>query len=500
MKKIIITVIILTILISCNNNHSEKLNESKIICELDKLETEYEKLCIEAGMEVWEYYSDTNKNSMSHYKELFSGFLLKDSLINSIKYWNLRSNELSNDTLIRRLELWNNILTCAQVDFDPEIIELQNSLETQLSEYPSNDISDNELELSILRLISLRNEKAKKSGYGNYAYMVLQNTGIDTVWFENLIYTLDTGSQKSYNAFIRSHFPDNSDLKYEDIIEYIIQSYYLNDVPVVENNKKEELIYKTISDIGIEMNDLPVQYEITELPPGIGGFGNSIDIPDDFRAVVMKELSFYFLLHEIGHGLNGTNVLIKYPVLKGYEWCTGNSEDLYSEAMAEVIAKFSQSKAWLKENGYDDNYIDSIRNARKELYPVLLRLKLVNSLFEIELYKHPEKKPSDIKNELYRKFFNVDKDFSKKPNLIQLSYVSYPVYEQNYLIADIISWQIHEYLEKEYGENYATNINVGNYLKEKLWKDGQLHNWQYKVEKATGKEPDIKGYLKFLME
>jgi hypothetical protein len=500
MKNLISIGSILIILISCNSNHSNKLNEKAIVLDLDKLETEYEKICKYAGMEVWEYYSDTSKNSMSNYKELFSNFLLNDSIISNIKYWNSKSIELSNDTLVKRLELWNNILTCAQVDFAPEIIKLQNTLETQLSQYPSNEISDDELEASILKLINLRNDKAKQLGYGNYAYMVLQNTGIDTIWFENLIQTIDSSCSEEYSVFIQEHFPANSNVEYKDLIDYIIQSYCLNNNPVIEDDKKEKLIYKTLSNIGINVSDLPIQYEITELPPGIGGFGNCIDIPSDFRAVARKELSFYYLLHEIGHGLNWTNVSIKYPVLKGYEWCTGNSEDLYSESMAEVIAKFSQNKVWLKENGSNETYIDSIRNHRKEIFPVYLRLKLVNSLFEIELYKHPEKKPSTIKNELYKKYFNVDKDFSKKPNLIQLSYVSYPVYEQNYLIADIISWQVHEYMEKEYGENYTMNPNVGNYLKEKLWKDGEMYSWQYKVERATGKELDIKGYLKYLME
>lgn len=495
MKNLIIISFLIAMLFSCTPNDSNNFHKVEFINYLNELESEYETICKQAGMEVWEYYSDTGKNSMSNYKELFSNFLLNDSIINNINYWYSKSNELSNDTLIKRLELWNNILTCAQVDFDSEIMELQNTLETQLSQYPSDNISDDELESSILKLINLRNNKAKLLGYSNYAYMVLQNTGIDTIWFENLIQTLDSVSSNKYNIFIQNHFSDKPTVEYEDIIEYIIQSYYINDNQIIENNKKKNLIYETLSNIGIEVSDLPIQYEITELPPGIGGFGNSIDIPNDFRAVAREDLSFYYLLHEIGHGLHNTSVSINYPVLKGYEWCTGNSADLYSESMAEVIAKFSQSRAWMKKNGFAEAYIDTIQYNRKEIYPVYQRLKLVNALFEIELYKHPEKKPAIIRNELYKKYFNVDKDFSKKPNLIQFSYVSYPVYEQNYLIADIISWQVHKYLEKEYGENYAMNPNVGKYLKEKLWKDGELKNWQERIKMATKKELNVEDYL-----
>ena len=42
----------------------------------------------------------------------------------------------------------------------------------------------------------------------------------------------------------------------------------------------------------------------------------------------MGELSFYYLLHEIGHGISWTNVSSGYPILKGYEWCTGNLNDI----------------------------------------------------------------------------------------------------------------------------------------------------------------------------
>lgn len=501
MNKLIIIGCILTILISCN--HSNNLNEKAIALELDKLEIEYEKVCKNAGMEVWEYYSDTSINSMTKNKELFSNFLLDDSKIDNINYWNSKTNEILNDTLIRRLELWKSIVTCAHVDFSTEIIELQNTLETQLSKYPSDEISTDELEASILRLINLRNNKARQLGYGNYAYMVLQNTGIDTIWFENLIRTIDSASIKPYNTFIQNHFPNTSNIEYDDLRKYIIEVYRVNENPVIDNNEKEQLanlINTTLLGIGIKIEDLPIQFEITNLPPGIGGFGNCIDIPNDFRAVAMEELGFYYLLHEIGHGLHWTNVSIEYPILKGYEWCTGNLNDSYCESMAEVIAKFSQNKSWMKENGFTDSYIDSIQNNRKVIYPVYLRLKLINTLFEIELYKNQNKSPDKIKSELYSKYLLVDKDFSTKPNLIRLSYVSYPVYEQNYLIADIISWQIHEYLKKEYGGDYSVNSNVGHYLKEKLWKDGELYNWQNRVEGATDKELDIEGYLKHLME
>lgn len=484
------------LLCACTNYDSNNLNEKDIERYLNEQELEYESICIKAGNEVWQYYSDPTKNSMSEYKNLFSKFLINDSLIQNITHWNLKIKEFKNDSLIRRLKLWNNVITCARVDFDSEIIELQNELEKQLANYPSDNVTDEELENSIKKLITLRNNKAKQLGYENYAYMVLQNTGIDIIWFENLIHTIDSTTLEPYKRFIQHHIKDNhSVFEYDSLREYIIQAYRINEEPVIDNKNKEKLLYETVSNIGIDINALPIEFKITKLPPGIGGFGNCLDIPNDFRAVAMKELSFYYLLHEIGHGLHWTNITTKSPILKGYEWCTGNLSDLYSETMAETVAKFSQNEFWLKQNGFDKKTIASIKRQKSSIYPVYLRLRLVNTLFEIELYKHPEKDPALIKKELYSRYFLVDKDFSNKSNLIMLSYISYPVYEQNYLIADIISWQIHDYLRNQYGEDYALNSQVGEYLKIELWQNGELRDWKNRILTATGKELDVKGYL-----
>lgn len=499
MKKLIIFFVLIVstlITISCKyDNVSEwELNEY-----LNKKEVEYELICNQAGLEVWNFYSDTSHNSMKQYKQNFSEFYKDDTLKNTISSWSENILEIQNDTLKRRIELWQNIITCAQVDFDPEIIQLQDSLEIQIAEYPSEKYKEEEIELNVKQLISLRNNRAKSLGYSNYAYMILQNTGIDTLWFEDLIRVIDNATLPKYNELVKTIKKKKGadSIEYSEIRELIVKSYQLNEIPNIDNEKTKEFLNATLKNIGLDINKMPIQFKITELPPGIGGFGNCIDIPTDFRVVVMQKLSFRYILHEIGHGLHGTNVTTKSPILKGYEWSTGNSADAYSEAMAEVIGQFSQNIIWLKKNGYSANEVDSLIQLRKELSPIWLRLQLIHSLFEIELYKNPDKNAADIKKGLYKKYLLVDKDFSKYPNLILLQYVSYPVYEQNYLIADIISWQIHDYLAEKFGKEYVFNKNVGKFLIENYWKDGELLPWRNRLEKSTGAELDIKGYLKY---
>ena len=158
--------------LSCNVKNN--ISENEVSKYLNRIEKEYESVCKEAGMEVWEFYSDTSKHAADLYREKFSKLLLDDSLNNKITRWN-NISQIEDDTLKRRIEIWSRVLTLAKVNFDPQIIMLQNQLEEIISEYPSENYSDKEIESLVEQLIELRNLKAKESGYSNYAYMVLQN-------------------------------------------------------------------------------------------------------------------------------------------------------------------------------------------------------------------------------------------------------------------------------------------------------------------------------------
>jgi hypothetical protein len=497
-KKSIFYVMYLSVLVfSCGSIDDYDKGISEYLADKENV---YEDICRQAGLEVWNYYSDTTQSSMDRYKHSFYSFFKDDTFRRNIKTWNRDIRKVKNDILRRRLELWNNILTCARVDFDPETIKLQNRLEKQISDYSPGENQEYEIEKNVKRLINLRNERAKALEYGNYANMVLHNTGIDTTWFKQLIDIVDSRTLPAYNQLldeirIAAHIDT---IKYNNIRPYIIQAIELNDVPNIEVDLKEDVIKATLGNIGLDITNQPMQIEIVDLPPGIGGFGNCIDIPNDFRVVVMRELSFRYIMHEIGHGLHWTSVTTTTPVLKGYEWCKGNLADCYSEAMAETIAKFVESSTFLRSNGYTKHQIDSLTSVRLKVAPVWLRLQLIRSLFEVELYKNPDRSPASIKAQLYRKYLNVDMDFTHRANLVRLSFVSYPVYEQNYLIADIISWQIHDYLTTKYGHNYSSNKAVGEELIEMFWKDGELRPWQERLLYSTGSNLAVDRYLKSL--
>lgn len=484
-------------------NHSCILTltkDDKIAAYLDRKEIAYEKICNSAGLEAWELFTSQSGKTANLSRIDFSDFFNDDTLQQNISMWFNNRESIKNDTLRRRIEIWNNILTCSRVNYDKDIVRLQNRLESGLNTYPDGELTRNEIEQGLRNLVKMRNNKARSLGYGNYAYLILQNTGNDTIWFNNLINTIDSTTFAPYNIYLnelKSTLGKDS-ITIADLMEDITKVGQLTGIPYVPNESKMTQLGAILKDIGFDIEIMPLQFGINDLPPGIGGFGNAISIPTDFRAVVNHQLSFRYCLHEIGHGLQWTNVSTPYAVLKGYEWCAGNTPYLYYEGMAETVSGFCLTRDWLLKNGYTDSQVDSINLLENRLTPLILRFALYQSLFEIEMYKNPHKDPSELKMELYQRYLLTSFTAPRPANLLMLSYISYPVYEQNYLISRIISWQVHDYLRNSYGDNYTHNPEIGAFLATKLWAGGELIPWQQRIKESTGKELDIIGYLESL--
>ncbi len=120
-------------------------------------------------------------------------------------------------------------------------------------------------------------------------------------------------------------------------------------------------------------------------------------------------------------------------------------------------------------------------------------------MFEIELYKNPDANACTIWNNLYKKYLFIE-GINKSKRIAYSHYISYPIYMQNYLLAEIISWQVHQDLFTKFGPNYSSNTAIGEYLRKNYWKDGENIRWNEKLRQTTGKYLDIDGYLNEILK
>jgi hypothetical protein len=463
----------------------------------DHREREYERLCIEMGHAVWDNFLLEDASRLAEAHKGFYGFFSDESLKSQIQYWFKNKSKLTNSVIKRRIELWNNIMIGASIDYSKEIFELRRKIETELNE-PAETEKAEMLEADALRLMQLRNTKAQDLGFPNYADMILEITEIGTAWFDNFVLFVDSLTLEPYRQLIKDIKDEKGihSIAYADIRPMISKYYQHLMKPVIPNERKMELLNGLLHNIGIQLDDLTVQLQIKDLPVGIGGFGNAIEIPADFRFVVEPELAFKDWAHEMGHGLQWIHTTVQDPVLKGYEWNIGNASDAYMEGMGEIMFYFAGHPYWLRnEAGLTEEDYNEISGVLKKYAPLWYRLLLVEATTEIEIYRNLDRTVKETESALVKKYLLLDEDPDWSRNLATIMYVSFPVYQHNYIIADIIAWQIHEDMASRFGENYIYNQEIAGYLKANYWQNGELYNWQERLVKATGMELDVRSFL-----
>jgi hypothetical protein len=493
-------ILLLVSLFSCKG---ERYSESQLMRYLDSQEEIFEQISVSMGTEYWKFYNGDGKADLESPRQQFAELFGNESLNFMVDTWYSKRERIKDGGLRRRIELWHNILAGAKVNLGEEVLSLASHLETWLAAGadPEKTPSPEELEAMTLKLMKLRNMRAKELGYNNYAGLILEITGLGSDWFYSFVKALDEATLVPYQNLISKIKAEESkpDIGVADVRKLMIQYRMLTSGPQIGEEKTSLLMRETLENIGIRFDGVPIQFEERKMPPGIDGQGIAVQIPNDFRVVLAPGIPFESVLHELGHGLQWVFTDATSPILKGYEWSLGNICGAFSEGMAETTARFSQNPEWQKK------YVDSsdeelLANKAKiqSLAPAYLRILMNVFMFEVEFYKDLDQDPDELVQNLQERYLLVDEPLKTQKRLANMMYVSYPLYAQNYLIADIISWQVHKALEEKFGKDYAFNKGTGPYLKETLWKNGELYTWQMRLVKATGKELDIEGYLRAL--
>ncbi len=467
---------------------------------LDAKESVYEDICVQTGAAYWDYYVQEGEADLATPRERFRELLTNDTLNRIIETWYSSKAAIRDPILRSRVLVWHDVLTAAQVEMDPEIFDLRNNLELWLAktEDVSSVPSQEEKDSVMLRLMELRNVRSQSLGYKNFAELVLDVSGIGVGWFYEFVSTIDAATAGPYAELLEEIKKEKgkSEIDARDIGKLFGLYYTTNQGPSISEDNIDSLMKETIEGIGVEYDDLSVDIVERELPGGVGGQSLAMRIPEDFKVVVTDELSFFDRLHEIGHGAQYTFTAIGYPILEGYEWCLGSDCGAYSEGIAETLAKFACNEEWQRRNaGMSEEDLLAQRAILRKYMPLYLRTLLVNVMYEIALYDDLARDHLEIWQMLHKKYLLLEGSTLRPIPFANIIHVSYPIYVQNYLIADVISWQIHEALEDKFGSAYAFDTRVGPFLKEYFYADGCLYPWQTRIKMATGRDLDIHGYL-----
>lgn len=458
---------------------------------LDQKEKEYEAISSKFGTATWNLYSGEGEIDLVTSKKDYARLFSEPQLLENLNYWNSKSSEIQSQILKRRIELWKKMITGSSIDLSPEIAEFSAKLLEDINKRnPSDEKQTAELSQKVIELMKLRNNKAKEAGYNNYADFALDFSGAGAKKYDEFVNEFDKRTAPAYKELVDKIKTEKGSVSLRDLFPYFMRT----PDPKYSEDSLYILMKETVGNIGFDYSKLPIRFVVRNAD--FGGNCIGIDIPNDFRVIMVPNMPISVYLHELGHGLQWMKTSINNPILEGYEWIPGHGGTMFYEGMAEVLANFCRNKNWYKKySNFTDEQI--VKNLKTDKYAAAFtfRFTIFNFLAEVEIYRNIDKDPQEIYSSLYKRFLMLDGEPMRKFSFVNTMLIDYPCYLHNYLMADVIAKQVHKTLEKLYGENYIFKKESGEFLVEKLYKDGVLKDWRQILLEATGNEFDYDGFL-----
>jgi len=508
-------------------------SKDELVKYLDTLEQRYEAACVQMGLTNWNSYSKEAPYDLDAAKVEFAKIFLDTSAQNIITEWRAKSPSLADKLLARRLELWHRCFIGGAIYADSDIARLENSLQQKITNFKltyrgspttrakvSNMLREEKRQTTrhklwsvtsqvstvaaadLVRLVKLRNEKARAMGFPNYYSLSLHLNAIDEKWLLKTLNTLEEQTREAFEEYIASmkkklHLKSSGPWDFDFALR---QAVSLSD-RYFPQDSVFSIIHTFQQGIGFKVDSLPIKEVIKDIP--YGGLSLGIKIPADSRFLVnpTKGKGFYAVaFHEYGHSLKAVHTGVDYPSLKGYEWIPGAQCAAYEEGVADLHGEFTDDSLWLATfTKAKPKQIERYMKGRG--LPTLYRLRrlLKDFFIEHEMYKDPDQDMAEVERMMYKKYLLVELD-EKEPHQFAASiwYTSYPCYYQNYILAGMMATQLQEALTNKFGDEKITNVKVASWMIKYLYASGETREWNERIHNATGKSLDTGPYLRKL--
>ncbi|HYQ87127.1 MAG TPA: hypothetical protein VES59_07795 [Bacteroidota bacterium] len=512
-------------------NRLQVNSKSDLYVYLDSLEKNYEDACIKMGIANWNSYSKESPYDLNAGKAGFAALFADTGARAIIEEWRRRSPSLADKQLARRLELWHRCFIGGTIYADSNIARLENQLQQTITDFKlkaddsvvtraqAGDLLRQERNQErrhalwalgsqissvtaddLIRLVKLRNEKARLFGFPNFYSLVLHLQAIDEKWLLQSMNSLEEETRTPFEDFIVSA---KKKLHAAEFGPWDFDFSLREAVLLPDKYFPQEAVFTTLHQfekaIGFNVDSLPIREVVRDIP--YGGLSLAIQIPTDSRFLVnpTKGKGFYAVaFHEYGHSLKAVHTRVEYPILKGYEWIPGAQCAAYEEGVADMQGEFTDDSLWLAE--YTDLKPKQIeRYIRNRGIPTLYRLRrlLKDFFIEYRMYGDPDQDMAALEREMFKKYLLVDLD-DTEPHQFASSiwYTSYPCYYQNYVLAGMIATQLQEALSSKFGDQKCHNRRLAEWITAHLYESGETEEWMERIRDATGKSLESGAYLR----
>ncbi len=552
-KRIILLMALLSVIAfdGCKNNkpHMKK----QLLSFIERFDSIVQPLTKEASLAYWNASlsgkDEDWKKSEDLNIELTKVFSNKEdfAILKKIK----ESDAITDELLKRQLEVMYNSYLGNQVDTSllNSAIKMQTEVEKKYSNFRAdvngkklsdNDVEDvlktstNSAELQqaweghkaigpvvaqdIINLVKKRNEIAKQLGFDNYHSMSLKLSEQDPEEISKLFDELDNLTRDAFTGLkgeIDTYLSKRDNVKAENLMPWHYQNRFFQEAPAIysvdldkyyKGKNIETLTTDYYSSIDLDISDMIAKSDLYE-KPGKNQHAYCIDIDNhgDVRVLCNIKPNYSWMgtmLHEFGHANYDKYIDGQLPFA-----LRNPAHTFTTEAIAMFFGRMAANAGFLVDMKLTDT--TDARKVATESFKVLCLEQLTFSRwaqvmyrFEQALYANPDQDLNKLWWDLVEKYQMIKRPANRNlPDWASKIHIATsPCYYHNYLLGELLASQFNHYIastvlkSSDFGQSYFGKKEVGDYLKENVFKPGARYSWNEMIEKATGEKLTAKYY------
>ena len=387
-----------------------------------------------------------------------------------------------------------------------ELLQNEQNIDRRRSAWEATKQVGHHVAPKLLELITIRNREARKLGYSDYYSMMFELQELNEQWVFSLLDRLELLSERAFTE-MKAELDAALKRKY-GIIEtetypWLYSDPFFQEFPaagateslddVFKDSDIERLTLAHYRSIGLDIQDLLSHADLYEREgKSQHAFCMDVDHEGDVRVLCnirKNERWMSTMLHEFGHAIYDKYNDRTLPFL-----LRTPAHTLTTEAIAMLNGRMSKDPQWLTKIGglspADAHRLSAsaLKTLRSEML-IFLRWAITLIRFERELYRAPGTDFNRLWWEYVQRFQKVTppKNREHADWAAKIHLASSPVYYQNYVLGELMASQLLRYihLNVTQSESYVGNLQVGDYLVERVFKPGARYDWNSMLTKAT---------------
>jgi len=488
-------------------------DEASLVRFLDQLEARLEAISETVSqMEFTQYETKVRPPQMQEWEAA------EAALLNNTDYQETVSrfqDRVCDPLLARRLTQWQRTFRAARVSARPEIRQLVNAISDEIVRFKYT-VQGETLDLGGVRnvvlnepdrerrraawlsfaplsrhldgptreLLHLRNAGAKAEGFETYAHMQMQAQGLTLAQVVATLEELQKASAASYRSIL-GEGAERCGIGAGQVQPWDVKYLLGRQDGMPEKTFRRAGIADRLAEwgrdhgcelerLGISVHWMDIPYNGLCLQLGRGDIrilGNPVD------GHTYYETAF----HELGHSLHaafsnpGSPILLSEPAV-------------FAEGMAEMLGYTANDPDWLRHVGLGEAEVAAAGRLSLGPWFTYLRQRSAYALFEYAAYADPDGPLDRTMAEVEARQLGCAVDESPRWAAEPNAWFSrYPVYWQNYVLADVVASQIHHDLRRRFGSVWRNQAAV-DYMREQYWAPGGAVDWQEKLRRGTGED------------